>query len=279
MPTRNWPHPVLDAQSGDYPNCAFQTRLMIKQTKLDYEVQAEFDLGCDSLEKSIGAGDAQFLVQVSCARTAYRDAFPTSAQELDFSIPEHELRDTFIIAPYIVSKATFQLGAEELAPTFEGLTFTVRPGAILAAAPAAEYVAEKVFDELKNISAIFEVIKQYDQHNDAVEYDLNRNKIAIALPHRAYEDYRIFRSRPPYREMFVCSLVLPGLAAALEALGPSDSDSADSLRWRRVLRRRLKEIRRIDFNKDESFRIAQEMLEFPFGRAFQAIKIAESEES
>src|SRR6266705_732644 len=223
MPTRNWPHPVLDAQSGDYPNCAFQTRLQISQTKLDYKVRTEFDLGCDSLQKSIDAGDAQFLVQVSCARTAYRDAFSTGAQALDISIPEHELRDTFVISPYIVAKTAFQLGSDELASTFEGLAFTVRPGAVLAAAPAAEYVAEKVFDELKNISAIFEVVKQYDQNKEAVEYDLNRNKIAIFLPHKAYEDYRIFLSRPPYREMFVCSLVLPGLATAVEALGPAES--------------------------------------------------------
>src|SRR5713101_3163509 len=172
MPTRNWPHPVLDAQSGDYPNCAFQTRLQIKQTKLDYKVHAEFDLGCDSLEKSIDAGNADFLVQVSCARTAYREAYPTAAHTLDISIPAHELRDIFVVSPYIVAKTTFQLGADELASTFEGLTFTVRPGAVLAASSAEEYVAEKVFDELKNISAIFEVIRQYDQNSDAVEYEL-----------------------------------------------------------------------------------------------------------
>jgi len=279
MPIRNWPHPVLDTQSGDYPNCAFQARLEISQTKVDYKVNAEFDLGCDSLERSIGAGQAQYLVHISCARTAYRAAFPTSTPSLDILISEHELRDAFIISPYIVSKADFQLESAELSPTFEGLTFTVRPGAVLAAAPPVEYFAEKVFDELKNISAIFQVIRQINENNNAVEYDLTRNKIAIALPHKAYEDYRIFRSRQPYREMFVCSLVLPGLETALESLGPDDSDSGESLRWKRVLRRRLAEIGRAEFDKNDVFKIAQELLEFPFVRAFQAIRIRESEES
>jgi hypothetical protein len=185
----------------------------------------------------------------------------------------------FAVSPYIVSTRSIQLATHELSPTFEGLEFGVRGGAVLAAAPIAEYMAEKVFDELKNVSAIFEVIKQYDKNKEAVEYDLNRNKIAIALPHKVYEDYRIFRGRLPYREMFVCSLVLPGLAIAIDALGPVDPDTTDSLRWRRVLRRKLIEAGHSTFSRDDCFRIAQELLEHPHSRAFQAIATAESEES
>jgi hypothetical protein len=278
MPTKNWPHPVLDVQSGDYPNCAFQARFEVRQTKLEYKVHAEFDLGCDSLESSIGDGEATYLVQVSCARTAFREAFPTSSGALDISIPEHELRDAFLLSPYIVSKTTFALESEELAPTFEGLTFTVRAGAVLAAAQPVEYVAEKAFDELKNISAIFEVVKHLDKDNNAVEYDLNRKKIGIFLPHKVYEEYRLFRSRTPYREMFVCSLVLPGLAAALESL-LAEGDFGDAQRWKRVLSRRLNEIGRTEYTSDQTFKVAQELLEFPFGRAFQAIRTKESTES
>jgi hypothetical protein len=279
MPTKNWPHPVLDAETGDYPNCAFQARLKVRQTKLDYKIQAEFDLGCDSLDKYIASGNAAFIIQLSCASTAFRRVFSANEPLIDVAVPEHDLRDVFAISPYIVSTSTIELSTHELAPTFEGLTFAVRRGAVLAAAPSAEYVAEKVFDELKNISAIFEVIKHFDQHNSAIDYDLNRNKIAILLPHKVYEDYRIFRGRTPYREMFVCSLVLPGLAMAIEALGPADSDVADALRWRRALRRKLHLIDRDEFNREDCFKIAQELLEYPYSRAFQAISIAESAES
>jgi hypothetical protein len=195
------------------------------------------------------------------------------------SIPEHELRDTFVVAPYVVAKATFELDSTEFASTFAGLKFTVQPGEVLAAARAEEFVAEKVFDELKNISAIFEVVRHFNQSNSAVEYDLNRNKIAIFLPHKAYEDYGIFRRRPPYRETFVCSLVLPGLMTALDALRVDDLDAVDTLRWKRVLRRKLQQIGRQEFTKDQSFVVAQELLEYPFGRAFQAITIKESQES
>jgi len=279
MPTKNWPHPVLDAQTEDYPNCAFQTRFQVRQTKLDYKVVVNFDLGCESLENAVKAGDAQFLVQVHCVKTAYREIFPASVEELEFAIPEHELRDTFALSPFIVARREFDLASDEFAATFKGLKFKMRPGAVLAVGLPAEYEADKVFDELKNISAIFEVIKQPDRQAEAVEYDLTRNKIAIALPHAVYDEYRIFRPRPPYRESFVCSLVLPGLAAALEALGPEDSDGGDSLRWRRALRRKLKEINKSEVIKDESYKLAQELLEWPFGRALQAIRIAESEES
>jgi hypothetical protein len=195
MPTRNWPHPVLDSQSDDYPNCAFQARFLARQTKLDYMLHAEFDLGCESLEESIVAGDAQYLVHINCARTAYRAAFPVSTPSLEITIPEHELRDAFVVSPYIVSKAVFKLKSVELAPMFQELTFTVRPGAVLAVAPSVEYIAEKVFDELKNISAIFQVVKQYSEAKNAVEYDLAGNKIVIALPHKSYDDYRIFPTR------------------------------------------------------------------------------------
>ena len=242
-------------------------------------MQAEFDLGCDTLEKAIEAGHAQYLIQVTCVRTAYREIFPAATQAVDFAIPEYELRDTFALAPFIVAKTRFDLTSDEFSPTFKGMTFKVPPGAVLGVAPVAEFVADKIFDDLKNISAIFEVIKQHDKHSEAVEYELTRDKIAIALPHKVYDEYRIFRARPPYRQMFVCSLVLPGLSEALVALGPEESEGGDSLRWRRVLWRRLKELKKLDVNKDETFKLAQELLEWPFGRAVQAMRIAESEES
>lgn len=277
MPSKNWPHPVLDAQTEDYPNCAFQVTFDVEQTKVDYKVRATFDLGCDSLEESIREQDAQYILHVSCVRTAYRQVFPTSTSALEISIPEHELRDTFTVSPYIVSTKEHRLRSGELSPTFEGLTFSVGPGVVLAAAPSVDFFAEKVFDELKNISAIFQVIKHPDAKSNAVEYDLTGHKITIVLPQRSYDDYRIFRSRKPYREMFVCSLVLPGLMTALDALlGSSGADDEDTLRWRRVLKRKLAELGHHNFSKDDAVKVAQLLLEFPYSRAFQAIRDKES---
>lgn len=277
MAAKNWPHPVLDSTTGDYPNCAFQARTEIRQTRLEFKCRTEFDLGCDTLENCISDGQAEYLVQVSCPRTAYRATFTSARAEIEYSIPEHELRDLFLVAPFIVCKTPFALESDELASTFAGLRFVLSTGAVLASAPATEFYAEKTFDELKNVSAIFEVVRHIDAKNSAVEYDFNRNKIAVFLPHGVYADYRLFKSRTPYRELFVCSLVVPGLAAAIESsIGEDDEDSA-TYRWRRVLRRQLKAKGIESIQKEDCFKTAQALLEYPHGRALEAIRVRESE--
>lgn len=280
MASRNWPHPVLDAETGDYPNCAFQASFEVAQTRTAYSVTTFFQLGCDTLEEEVRRARAEYAIQVACPRTAYRAIFRTQDEELRFSIPEHELRDTFTLSPFVVARKPIKLSSKEFAATFAGLTFDIRPGAILAIAPPTEYVAEKTFDELRNLSAIFEVTRQADATAEAVEYDLNGQKIAIVLPQKVYDQYRLFRRRPPYREMFASSLVLPGLAEALSALQADDGDGEldDSQRWRRAIRRRLRELNRLTYTKDETFKLAQELLEWPFLRTFRAIETAESDE-
>jgi hypothetical protein len=274
MPKRSWPHPVLDSEGDDYLNCAFQAAVAIKQTRSEFIFQIRMDLSSETLLSAISRGDAVYALQIHCPRTSFRQAFKFQTADLERSIPEHLLRDLFSVRPYIVASKGFILQSPEFNPIFDGMQFQMAAGYVLAIAPSQDYTAEKSIDDLQNIRAIFQVRRQPNPSIRRVELDLMSDRIAIILPQDDFDHYSLFRTRKPYSHIFVCSLVLPALHAALLEI-KEDDESAVLNRWRRVLKRRLEEIGKSNFAIEDTFGIAQDLLEMPYGRAFLAISQTE----
>ncbi|MGH7963551.1 MAG: hypothetical protein ACRERD_17295, partial [Candidatus Binatia bacterium] len=64
MRKRSWPHPVLDAEGNDYPNCAFQAAIEARQTRKEYILNARYDLGSETLSNAIADGKATFALHL-----------------------------------------------------------------------------------------------------------------------------------------------------------------------------------------------------------------------
>lgn len=282
---RDFPHPVLDPTGKDYPDCGFQAATIVEQTPDAFSIDVAFDVGSRSIASLLKKGRANYALQVHCPRTAFRRSYVSSKRSWDIEIPESLLRDTFSVTPLVVSAADFRYQSKEFAPIFRGLVFSIRRGYVMAIGPTLEYPAEKDIDALSHLGSIFQVIRNKKKNAELVEYDFESPKILILLPPEQFARYNLYRNRRPYTDLFVTSLILPGLTLALEYLNllateGSEGESADESlpRWQRALDKRLQELGLNDFDSSESFAVAQRLLDNPMRRAFAAIDERESGE-
>jgi hypothetical protein len=283
---RDYPHPVLDPTGKDYPDCGFQAALIVEQRQKDFCIDATFDVGSQSVEELIARGKAQYVVRVHCPRTAFRRAFASKKRSWDMHVDESMLRDTFSVTPQVVSVSDFSYGSKEFAAMFRGMKFDIRRGYVLAIGPTLEYPADKDIDDLNRLGAIFQVIRNHKKNAAFVEYDLLGQKISILLPPKQFDRYELYRSRQPYTELLVTTLILPGLTLALDYMKTlktgetDDGDESEALpRWHRSLEKRLEQLGLGDFEPDDAFEVAQKVLENPIARAFNAIDDRESREN
>jgi hypothetical protein len=281
---RDFPHPVLDPTGKDYPDCGFQAATIVEQTPDAFSIDVAFDVGSRSIEGLVSKGRAQYALQIHCPRTAFRRSFVSTKRSWDVDIPEAFLRDTFSVTPLIVSTADFSYRSNEFASIFRGLTFEIRRGYVLAVGPTLEYPAEKDIDDLNRLGAIFQIIRNKKKNAAFVEYDFESQKILVLLPPDQFARYELYRNRGPYADLFVTTLILPGLTLALDYMRTqsadgSEADSDASLpRWQRALGRRLEQLGLSEWDSADSFTVAQKLLENPVRRAFAAIDERESRE-
>ena len=281
---RDFPHPVLDPTGTDYPDCGFQAATIVEQTKDAFSIDVTFDVGSRSIEALLKKKRAQYALQVHCPRTAFRRSFVSDKRSWDVGIPESLLRDSFSVTPLIVSAADFAYHSNEFAPIFRGLTFDIKRGYVLAMGPTLEYPAEKDIDDLNRFGAIFQVIRNKKKNAELIEYDFETQKILVLLPPDQFSRYELYRNRQPYTELFVTTLILPGLTLALDYMTTQAADGSEAEpdeglpRWQRALVKRLEQLGLSEFGPEESFTVAQKLLENPVRRAFFAIDERESRE-
>lgn len=279
MAKRSWPHPVLDVEGDDYPDCAFQAAIQIKQTRTIFTLQVQADIGSQTLLDAITDGTATYVLQVHCPRTSYREAFKSGEPEFSIEIPDEYLRDIFTVRAFIVAARSFSLSSSEFNPVFKGMAFAIEPGFVLAIAPPIEFEAEKSLDDLKTVRAICYVIQNSDPQATNIDFDLNQQRIAIVLPADQFKLYGLFKNRQPYSQIFVSALVLPAICQGLIQMREEEDEGIGSTRWRRILKRRVKELGKDQYELDDAFSLAQDLLETPFARVFRAIeKTAEEQE-
>lgn len=276
MAKKSWPYPVLDADCEDYPNCAFQATVDIKQTRTQFICDVRMDLGSATLQAAINDGNAAFAVQIHCPRTSHRQILKSKDNKFQFTLPEGTLRDDFMVQPLVVAEKSLMLASPEFAPTFSKMSFNIEPGYVLAIAPQITFSAEKRLDDLRNVRAIFFITRAHEGAT-VVDFDFEKDRIGIVLPQSDFALYNTFRNTPPYPQLLLCSLVLPALHQALVILGGDTADDAHAQRWKRVLRRCLKEAGEAGFEKDRAFEVAQKLLEQPINRALQSINSKESD--
>ena len=235
-----------------------------------YRFSMGFDLGSDTLLDHIQSGDAAFAVQIDSKWTNYRQVFQFSESEYEVEIPEHKLRGIFFLRPFIVAKKEFKLQSDEFNNLFGGMVFPMRRGYVLAWDNPQEFEAVKNLDDLKNINSVLQIVRS-KKTNVPVEYKLDGDKIEIYLPEKEFEQYSVVKNHAGHRTTLMCLLALPAVAYAIKAY-LDDGEAHSEARWVHVLKRRLEDLSKAGFNKDDDpFRLAQAMLDLPISRAIQAI--------
>lgn len=280
-----YPYPMLAADMDDYIDSSFAFSVAPPEKEL-WEIKFSFalDLKNDELFSMIQSGKAEYLIHIECPQTCYRHAIKTSDTTYIHCIPERELNGRVSICAFIVAKEDIPAYHNRaFNPDYEGMTFSIERGSILAIGGQAVLTITKDTEELAKIPSIFTICKRAADTEQGMEIDLDTDKIAITLSSDSFGRYKNLASELKYQPAFHSMLIMPALIYVFETLRRTGTDPYENLRWFMALRKTL-EKSNIPLNAETlenmpSYTLAQKILDMPIDRALSSLAEWSDDES
>ena len=275
-----FPHPVLGL--GD----AILGIVELGNPEIDslqdvYEVKINCKHDNVDLKNLLNEDKAEFLYEVTCTNTLYRKLFLSNNSKMKFEIPKKEVKGRVEFTCLLVAKERIsEYSNAESHSDYDGYTFDLSQGDILAYFGEFSFNADIKYEKLKAVSSFMEIVENEDLKYTNV--DLKKNKIEIQLPSETYDIYRsdFISQEVKFVPVFHSSIVLNALLTALY-----NFDEHKEFLWAKVIDYRLKKEKQFEMlgiaEKENIPEIAQRLLGNPFKRLLEGLNViieSESEE-
>lgn len=268
-PGKAWPHPVLRPpdHGDDYPHAEFQADIDPKRVQggIAIELDAFFDLSDPDLLRLVSEGAARYVLVIKSPKTHFRKSFDSIEPHIIASF-SGELSGRVEFSSFLICvEERLQFYASGWHSDFEGLTFDIMPGVVLAEDKPKEYWIDTA-DEAP-IGAIFEHIDNGEQEGRWT-CNLESDRVQIQLSKTDSERFCIARdsaNQTVEGQYLMNGLYLPVL---IEVLNRADKNPDDygEFRWFTSLNNRLEivECEQIGSASIDRSIDAQKVLDSPF---------------
>jgi hypothetical protein len=264
---RSYPHPVV-GNRDDVPGAAFQAAVEITADKENVYIDVAAQCSSSTINELLSAGSAKHVLHVECSNTLFRRAFDLPDSSSRVAIPAENLNDAVEVNVFVRAMRDAAGYAVEAAhPDYEGVTFEIRDGDILAVGEGHIFHVESSFDSLRRIGSIMQIEESTEEGDVPMKVDFNGDKIRIILSKADFKDYKLLKAQEGVAAALTSTIVFPVLVEALHfwKSGEAGGGEEDSLRWMRALRSRILALE-LDAETDNLI-LAQMLLELPLRRA------------
>ncbi|MBV9159912.1 MAG: hypothetical protein JO019_04945 [Candidatus Kaiserbacteria bacterium] len=263
--SKSYPHPVLG--NGDDLGGFFKVEFPYELGREEVILNPTFGLKNSGIEELIKKGRASFIAEVECRSTFFRKSFSTRNANERFSIPAKSLRERVTVGFYICADQDIK-GYRPTEPhaDYEGATFDVDAGDVLAVGGYSSFVAEKSFDPLRPPVSSFMSITEGFHHEGPMQIDYDQEKITVVLSKADWKNYLEVRGQKAAQGILHGSIVFPTLVDAIYKI--RNSTDYEGANWYGRLAAIL-EAKSLE-DKDE-FEAAQRILDNPATRSLKGI--------
>ena len=280
MTNRLFTYPVLTAEKDDYKESIFQVEYVQTMDGVN-TLKIVFDIAMSNLdiEKLILNGQAEYVIHLECSTTAYRQVVRSFEKHIEHKIPIGRINGSLeIIAFVIVKKDLKGFVSSDWDEDYEGKSFDLTEGSILAYQNVAEFDISKDINEFASGNSIFTVYRRLTETDVPFEVGLESNTIRIGLGTRDYDVYTNYSSRSELQHIINSMIILPSLVYVFEELKQEDGmDLYHGRGWFMALEKSYAS-RGLDFIEEvqsdkNSILLAQEAMEYPISKAFAQIPL------
>jgi hypothetical protein len=265
---RSYPHPVV-GNRDDVPGAAFQAAVEMSTDKQAIYLNAAINCSSKTINGLIKKKQARFAMHVECSNTLYRRVFEFDSNNYRAQISIDNLNDAVevnVFARAVHKISPYQVDAAN--EDYEGVTFEVGKGDILAVADGNLFYLDAPFDALSPIGSIMQIQVSHEEGDRPMQVEYNGPKIMIYLSKQDFADYNLLKHLEVSTAL-TTTIVLPVL---IKAIDKAREDQDDDLRWVRALKRRL-ELLQLDI-QDDSLELAQQVLELPVKRTLASARMS-----
>lgn len=274
---RQYPHPVLSYNSDDFVNSDFQASLKNTKTHSSYVFDAYCVTSSEGINQLIKEQKAKFAFHFECQTTRYRKVFSSFNSEFSFNLLAQDIEGKVQICAFIIAVEDLDnYKLEEFHPDYEGYSFQIKKGDILAVDAERLFFAEKEIDPLKRIPSIFSIQPNRSEDAQAIEVDSSGNKIIIKLSPDNFDYYKTISLNSSFQPILSSLIVIPALVSIIETIRNEESYiDFEECRWYQVILLRLKdfgiEIGTHSFEQESTISIAQKLIGDPLSQSFSAL--------
>lgn len=273
-----YPYPVLAEFNNDYNDSRFNIYSVVQCHPNELFLQFKPELKNIGLENLIKNDQAYFAVHIECGLTGFRKFVIVPTGGLDYNIPADDIEGVISICPFIIAKTDIEHYTNELFNSdYDGISFDIEQGNILAIGKEVQTRIEKENDDLANVPSIFAVTELKDEQCKDIVIDNSSQKINIQLPSKTFMEFKIAMNNPNSMAVIHSIIIIPALMKCFDDLKtkPDELYIYEDRRWYRALKKAL---RKIDFILDEStimslnpFEISQKLMDNTTNRAILSI--------
>ena len=280
---RLYPHPVLINDTDDYVNSCFDFKVEVKKRIREINLNFQMNLNNEEMESLIRKGDLEFLVHIECPITSYREVITTDQNSFSKNISESCLNGKVAICAFIVSnKDLIGYKNNDFNTDYEGMSFSIDRGSILAVGGQLDLNIVKEAEELTKIPSIFTICKYASSEDESMKIELDCDKISIGLSEKCFNNYKMLVNMHSFLPVLHSMIILPVLIYVFETLKRQNIEEYENRRWFIAIKKTLA---KNNFTLDddslannESYELAQKLLDLPLNRALNALTSFEDSE-
>ena len=268
------PYPLLSKTTADYPLAGFncQVKRSVLSNGQTINLTLEHQLSCNSIQRLIEKGQADYAAQIVCTRTYKREMYPATGKKTQYlSLPAGDFAHEIVTTPYIIAtreieEFTSQDHAAEIRELKPG-GFHLDQGAILA-------VADSIRITIKETSAqsVIDLVGNQDTPQGQYRIDLKSDRIKVYVSPQdklLLERIRNQKHDHPGRASLTTTFYLNAITEALHNL----EEYAESA-WAEAMRAALERNQlttKSGIVRENAYQYAQIILESPLGKLLNVL--------
>ncbi|MGL4762500.1 MAG: hypothetical protein ACRCWG_13720 [Sarcina sp.] len=273
---RQYPYPMLNFYESDFKSSTYAVYIGLEGDSENILLDVKFDLDSAIIATLIESGKASFAIHLECGRTRYRKLMKTKNSGLLISINSKDVNGDLEVVPMIILNEDIKdYMSDEFIEDFDGESFNISKGCMLAIAESRKIMIEKEGDNSSNVPSIFSIQKKEKLENGLDWYD-NTDKIIISVSEDKYQTYKLLCGNKELVGMLSILIILPVLVEIVSEL-KNDEDAYSECIWMDVIKSKLEKMK-INIKNESPTMIAHKILEGALENSFNTIKTLVEEE-
>lgn len=246
----NYPYPVLRSTAVDYQASTFTAQLSKKNEKDGYVIKVLYSVSNEEIQRLIDEKKAAFALQIQCVSTWYRSIKISDGNIQEIKINSNMVHERVDMCPCIIAQEFLDsFTNDDFSEDYEGISFSVNPGEIIAIGERQRFDAIYKDDIIKKGDPIVHFINDDQSPVMFCEYEFDT--IRIHLPKQQNEKYNYMGSYEPWKIPVLNAIyVLPAIAMGIEEIYKDTcmggSGSLERYSWYKTLKvmiqRRAKDV-------------------------------------
>ena len=263
---RLFPYPILSPYFNDFKEVDFEANIDVHQNPNSIIATISILLTEPYIKKMVEDGLIEYVLQLECSMTSYRDSIRFSEDSLVHKIPEELIEDKLNIRVFMVATQELEdYKPSHLVEDYEGLKFDLDQFSIIGIASYRTVKIEKEKDQIKNVASMFSVVKKVNNKKEDFQFEVNGERIRIEIPEEFLEKYNILNRNPNNKYALMSIIIAPVFLKVIEMVKADTEDSFSIYKWYSALLQLMNK-KKISMEED-SYIIMQKLLENPLGDA------------